>query len=115
MDTEKNCDIYSKPQVALYCALRFKDLSKYDYRDTNNSNPEKDVILLVANTHLLFNNNRGDIKLGQIHLMMKGVNYLKKKLEEEHPHCTVNTIFCGDFNSLPNSGIYHYISEGFFD
>jgi len=39
----------------------------------------KDLILIVANVHLIYNFNRGDIKLGQILLLLKYVYLIYNK------------------------------------
>ena len=55
--------LYNKPNVAGFAALRVKD------RTLLASGESKDVVLLVACTHVLFNDNRGDIKLAQMNLI----------------------------------------------
>jgi len=85
------------------------------YQCEENSKGVEDTILLVVNTHLLFNNGRGDVKLAQVDLIMKSIEYLKLELEEKHPGFNVNTILCGDFNAIPNSGVYEFINKGNFE
>ena len=35
-----------------------------------------------------------------------------KKILEEHPTSNVQLLLCGDFNSLPESGVIEYIENG---
>ena len=62
---------------------------------------------LIICSHLLFNNNRGDIKLGQIYQILQSAllikNYYKK--------IKITTILGADFNSTPKSAIYDYITN----
>ena len=74
---------------------------------------ESQHILLVATTHLIFNNNRGDIKLASLMLMLNIMTEVKSRYESEG--FLINTIFGGDFNSLPFSGIYHLMAAGYYD
>ena len=78
-----SCKIYNKEQVALFIALRVKNPSRHFYGKSGNEN--KDTILLIANTHIIFNNSRGDIKMSQIDLICKSISYLKKNLQKIHP------------------------------
>ncbi|XP_053568446.1 protein angel homolog 2 [Bombina bombina] len=64
--------------------------------------------ICVANTHLLFNPKRGDIKLTQLAILLAeigGVALLKDK-----QFCPI--VLCGDFNSVPGSPLYRFIKEG---
>ena len=72
IDTAQECEIYRRPQVALYLALRFKNSSQHFYQLEESETQPKDVILLLCNSHLLFNNNRGDVKLSQADILAKG-------------------------------------------
>ena len=83
-------DLFSKPQIAVFVALRLNSTSK---------------IFLVCNTHLIFNNNRGDMKLGQVHILSKCIQFLKHELTKVYPDDTINIILGSDMNAIPNSGI----------
>lgn len=69
-----------------------------------------DCIILATVTHLVFNKNRGDIKLGQIYQLVKSIDFLKKKYENEKKK--VYVILGGDMNSTPKSGIYKLLTTG---
>jgi mRNA deadenylase 3'-5' endonuclease subunit Ccr4 len=79
-ETESKCDIFSKPQVATFVALKILNPENHYY---GKDKEHKGNILLVCNTHLLFNNSRGDIKLSQIDLIIKSAAYLKTKLQND--------------------------------
>ncbi|XP_074663119.1 protein angel homolog 2-like [Tubulanus polymorphus] len=67
---------------------------------------DDNVRLCLANTHLLFNPKRGDIKLAQISLLFSEIDSLiyKPGGTGYHP-----VILCGDFNSSPYSPMYNFI------
>ena len=72
MNHDMNSHIYNKPNVAAFAALRVKD------RTILPPSEKKDVVLLVACTHVLFNDNRGDIKLAQMNLITQTLQLLKE-------------------------------------
>ncbi|XP_002163613.2 protein angel homolog 2 [Hydra vulgaris] len=65
--------------------------------------------ICIGNTHLLFNKNRGDIKLAQISYIFAEIDRLKKSAK--FGSC-FPMVICGDFNSLPFSPLYHFITKG---
>lgn len=66
--------------------------------------------LCVANTHLLFNPRRGDVKLAQLAIMLAEIDAMKKCCKATGEHC--NVVFCGDFNSVPHMPLYQLITTG---
>ncbi|XP_028922594.1 protein angel homolog 1 isoform X2 [Ornithorhynchus anatinus] len=64
--------------------------------------------LCVANTHLLYNPRRGDIKLAQIAILLAEVDKMARL--EDDSYCPI--ILCGDLNSVPNSPLYDFIRKG---
>ncbi|CAI9729609.1 Hypothetical predicted protein [Octopus vulgaris] len=68
----------------------------------------------VANTHLLFNPRRGDVKLAQLIVLLTELEKIafKCKISQEksiyHPF-----ILCGDFNTEPFSQIYNFIMSSY--
>jgi len=93
-----NDPVLNKDNVCLILVLQ--SLSAHD-----------NSILIVANTHLLFNHNRGEIKISQIYLALKACSDLASKYKKKD----VNIIYTGDFNSTPQSAIYEFIKRGEFD
>ncbi len=61
----------------------------------------------MANTHILFNPRRGEIKLAQVKLLFSEVERLKEKYKHR---CYF--IINGDFNSTPPSPLYYFIMNG---
>ncbi|XP_068436564.1 protein angel homolog 1 isoform X2 [Clinocottus analis] len=70
----------------------------------------KGLPLCVANTHLLFNPRRGDVKLAQLAIMLAEIDSLVKSCKAKGEDC--NLILCGDFNSVPQMPLYQLITTG---
>ncbi|XP_024861537.1 protein angel homolog 1 isoform X2 [Kryptolebias marmoratus] len=66
--------------------------------------------LCVANTHLLFNPRRGDVKLAQLAIMVAEIDTMIKSCKAKGQHC--NVVLCGDFNSRPHTPLYQLITTG---
>ncbi|XP_043118264.1 protein angel homolog 1 isoform X2 [Puntigrus tetrazona] len=66
--------------------------------------------ICVANTHLLFNPRRGDVKLAQLAIVFAEIDIMIKKCRSEGGHCEV--VLCGDFNALPSSPLWNFITTG---
>ncbi|XP_062911872.1 protein angel homolog 2 isoform X3 [Mobula hypostoma] len=62
----------------------------------------------VANTHLLYNPRRGDIKLAQLAILLAEINKLAS--DGKGGHWPI--VLCGDFNSVPDSPLYNFIRHG---
>ena len=69
--------LYWKPQAACFTALRDKT-------------GDENKIIVVATTHLIFNNNRGDQKLAQLDLVMKWFSQIKQCITRLKPDCQVS-------------------------
>ena len=60
--------------------------------------------LFVCNTHL--DNTTNEVRMAQLNILFEQVgNYM-----EQYP-----TVFCGDFNARPDSGVYQSVTERFSD
>ena len=92
-------EIYNRDNVCIFAVLKYL------------ARPE--ICFIVASCHLLFNTNRGDVKLGQVYQISSTLENLKNIYSNNFQK--VNLILCGDFNSMPNSGIYKYLTEGTLD
>lgn len=75
------------------------------------SKDNSDKILIVANTHLYFYPDADHIRLLQIGFSMLFIKDFIKKLAEKMPLNQIDFVFCGDFNSLPNNGIFKLLTE----
>lgn len=97
--SENISEIYDRDNIAIFAVLQY--LCK------------PDVSFVISNMHVLFNNNRGDIKLAQVYQVLNSLKILKNYYSQKYKK--VNLILCGDFNSVPNSGVYKMITEGSLD
>lgn len=57
----------------------------------------------VANTHLLYNPKRGDVKLGQLCMLLAELH----RVAPDQP-----LVLCGDFNTLPRSPLHELLHTG---
>ncbi len=64
--------------------------------------------VVVSNIHVLFNPKRGDIKLGQVRVLVDTI-------DRESGGGARPVIMCGDWNSAPCSGVYDFLSDGRLD
>ncbi|CAL8316528.1 unnamed protein product [Merluccius merluccius] len=64
--------------------------------------------ICVANTHLLYNPRRGDIKLAQLAILLAEISRRSRL-----PDGSANpVVVCGDFNSTPRSPLYRFLTQG---
>ncbi|XP_016378515.1 protein angel homolog 2 isoform X2 [Sinocyclocheilus rhinocerous] len=63
--------------------------------------------ICVANTHLLYNPRRGDIKLAQLAMLLAEISRVAQLPDSNV--CPV--LLCGDFNSVPWSPLYRFIRD----
>ncbi|XP_076763316.1 2',5'-phosphodiesterase 12 [Xylocopa sonorina] len=73
-------------------------------------NPE---ILVVGNTHLYFKPEADHIRLLQAYYGLIYLRTFAKKIKEEHAECNVSILYCGDFNSVPENGVYQLMTENY--
>lgn len=72
-------------------------------------NPEN--LLVVANTHLYFHPDADHIRLLQMGFCMLYVQHIVNELKTFYETSKISIIFCGDFNSVPECGIYKLMTE----
>lgn len=85
------------------CLLQLKDTKRY---------------VMVANTHLYFHPDADHIRLLQIGFSLIFVDHIYKQAIKEHNIAdpqNIGLVFCGDFNSVPECGIYKLMTEQFVD
>lgn len=97
--TNNISSVYDRDNISLFAILKYA------------SNPN--IGFIIGNGHLLFNLNRGDIKLGQILQITNTLTLLKKSYSEMFSK--LNIILCGDLNAVPNSGVYKLLTQGNLD
>jgi hypothetical protein len=67
--------------------------------------------LIVANAHLFWNPMYEDIKLAQAVCLVKMVEqFIRRRALDP---ATTPHLICGDFNALPSSDVYRFLSSGF--
>lgn len=70
--------------------------------------PGKSQLLCVANTHIHANPELNDVKLWQVHTLLKGLEKIDASAE-------IPMVVCGDFNSVPGSAAHMLLSTGRVD
>lgn len=70
-------------------------------------NSDMTKVIIFANTHLLYNPDRGDKQLCQLIVMLKSIEAITQRYLEYQ----VSVTLTGDFNLTPCGGIYHLIEN----
>ncbi|KAM4690841.1 protein angel homolog 1 isoform 2-T2 [Rhinophrynus dorsalis] len=97
-------DLLNRDNVGLVLLLR--PLSPEGLEDAPSPLP-----LCVANTHLLYNPRRGDIKLAQLAFFLAEIDKVSRT--PMGSHCPI--ILCGDLNATPRSPLYRLLSDGWLN
>ncbi|XP_059454522.1 carbon catabolite repressor protein 4 homolog 5 isoform X2 [Corylus avellana] len=100
-----------RDNVAQLCVLEMiQNQSESElYTERSMSPPTLSRRLLVGNIHVLFNPNRGDIKLGQVRI------FLERAYELSQEWGDIPVVIGGDLNSLPQSAIYQFVASSKLD
>ncbi|UMM33967.1 hypothetical protein L5515_007249 [Caenorhabditis briggsae] len=71
-------------------------------------------VVLVANTHLLFNEERGDVKLAQLAILFASIQQMRDNLGKQSDfNCSIPpVIIMGDFNMEAHSLVYDFVVKG---
>jgi hypothetical protein len=119
---ELKCDYYE--EVPFFCNsyLDRDNVGQIAVFQWNPSqNEDASVHFVVANTHILFNPNRGFIKVGQTHVLLTHImrffqtpSNLSQSINGGNP-LGIPVLFCGDMNSAPDSPIHNFITQGWID
>ncbi|KAJ6849542.1 carbon catabolite repressor protein 4-like protein 1-like [Iris pallida] len=91
-----------KDNIALIVVLEAK------FNNHGMDNPGKRQLLCVANTHVNVHQELKDVKLWQVHTLLKG-------LEKIAVSADIPMLVCGDFNSIPGSAPHALLSFGKVD
>ncbi|KAK6941962.1 LOW QUALITY PROTEIN: Endonuclease/exonuclease/phosphatase, partial [Dillenia turbinata] len=91
-----------KDNVALIAVLE----AKFSYQNVENTG--KRQLLCVANTHVNVHQDLKDVKLWQVHTLLKG-------LEKIAMSADIPMLVCGDFNSVPGSAPHALLAMGKVD
>ncbi|XP_075107494.1 carbon catabolite repressor protein 4 homolog 5-like isoform X2 [Nicotiana tabacum] len=89
----------------------FKMNVKNSSKDMGASNSESisSRSFVVGNIHVLFNPNRGDIKLGQVRLFLESAQRLSLEWGD------IPVVLAGDLNSMPQSAMYQFLTSSKLD
>ncbi|XP_022242831.1 2',5'-phosphodiesterase 12-like [Limulus polyphemus] len=68
--------------------------------------------LLIANTHLYFRPDADNVRLLQTITCVRYIENILKQTKEKDPNCEIAVVFCGDFNSCPEFGVYEFLTTG---
>jgi CCR4-NOT transcription complex subunit 6 len=108
-DFKKTEDVFNRvmnrDNIAVACLLRHKEDG---YR------------LIVANAHFHWDPAYSDVKLVQIGMLMDELDDLatkwsKRKDDKTSTFEKIPLVICVDTNSMPDSGVYEYVSKGVID
>lgn len=93
----------------------FKTDSHFHFQVTLLKSTVHDKYILIANTHLYFHPDADHIRLLQIGLFMLYVKHVREEIVNELKisNDKLSIVFCGDFNSVPECGIYKLMTEQF--
>ncbi|XP_042440907.1 carbon catabolite repressor protein 4 homolog 1-like [Zingiber officinale] len=91
-----------KDNIALIVVLEAK------FSNYGTVNPGKRQLICVANTHLNALQEHKDVKLWQVHTLLKG-------LEKIAVSADIPMLVCGDFNSVPGSAPHALLANGKID
>nr|GMD90542.1 carbon catabolite repressor protein 4 homolog 1-like [Ipomoea batatas] len=91
-----------KDNVALIVVLEAK------FGNQGVDNPGKRQLVCVANTHVNVQHELKDVKLWQVHTLLKG-------LEKIAASADIPMLVCGDFNSMPGSAPHALLAMGKVD
>ncbi|KAH9722677.1 Carbon catabolite repressor protein 4 [Citrus sinensis] len=95
--------------VAQLCVLKMNQSLLESAEESLLSMVSQSQSLVVGNIHVLFNPNRGDIKLGQIRL------FLEKAYKLSQEWGGIPVLLAGDLNSSPNSALYQFLASSEHD
>lgn len=100
-----------RDNVAQLCVLEMiqNQSESKSSTQTSMSSPTQSRRLLVGNIHVLFNPNRGDIKLGQVRLLLEKAYALSQEWGN------IPVIIGGDLNSKPQSAMYQFLASSKLD
>ncbi|XP_044752653.1 2',5'-phosphodiesterase 12 [Coccinella septempunctata] len=70
-------------------------------------------LVLLANTHLYFHPDADHIRLIQGGLAITYIQSCLDNFKSKYPDRRISVIFCGDFNSVPECGIFKLYTTGF--
>ncbi|KAH7299528.1 hypothetical protein KP509_24G016600 [Ceratopteris richardii] len=101
-------DLDLRHNIAQLCVLQIKQ-EQGTVGDKRPKGTTKEKLVVICNIHVLFNPNRGDIKLGQVRHLLEKAHALSLEWGG------IPVILAGDFNSVPHSPLYRFLKDGMLD
>ncbi|GAA0153083.1 mRNA polyadenylation factor [Lithospermum erythrorhizon] len=95
--------------VAQFCVFKMNLNNSSSSSKTQNSKGISSKKIVVGNIHVLFNPNRGDVKLGQMRMFLEKAQTLSSEWGN------IPVVLGGDLNSSPESAIYQFIASSELD
>ncbi|KAK1394726.1 carbon catabolite repressor protein 4-like [Heracleum sosnowskyi] len=92
-------------KVAQICVLEWISQNDTRHKSAIPSSTGGSSKVVVGNIHVLFNPRRGEMKLGQVRVLLDRIHAVSK-LWDDAP-----VVLCGDFNCTPKSPLYNFLSE----
>jgi len=101
---------YITHNVAVYVILQHVEESqRNDSKTQQDPSPQprrsNEKMMCIANAHLFWNPQFSDLKLIQAKTVVREID----KIERQFGHMT--SLLMGDFNSMPQTRVYHFITE----
>ena len=94
-------EYFKKDQIAIYCIL-------HSIKDPNH-------LYFVMNAHLYWHPQCDDIRLRQINYLLNIINAKCTKIKAQNDKIRqISLLFCGDFNTLPQTLPYDFMLNGHF-
>ncbi|KAL8115921.1 hypothetical protein AgCh_022424 [Apium graveolens] len=94
-----------RDNVAQICVLERISQNDTRHKSAIPSSTGGSSKVVVGNIHVLYNPRRGEMKLGQVRVLLDRIHAVSK-LWDDAP-----VVLCGDFNCTPKSPLYNFISE----
>ncbi|XP_057860593.2 carbon catabolite repressor protein 4 homolog 6 isoform X2 [Cryptomeria japonica] len=98
-----------RDNVAQICVLQSKYVGTAQagasYLESSGQERKPVNRVVVCNIHVLFNPKRGEVKLGQVRVLVERAHAVSKAWDD------APVVIAGDFNSTPKSPLYEYLSK----
>ncbi|KAL8166481.1 hypothetical protein V2J09_007980 [Rumex salicifolius] len=94
-----------RDNVAQICVLESMIQNDNGDLSASSKSPAGPNKVVICNIHVLYNPKRGEIKLGQVRILLDRAQAVSKTWND------APIVLCGDFNCTPKSALYNFISN----